>query len=398
MKKKMSKYNVLWLEDEPEKSPTFIEECEEDFGMKLHVYTTRKEGIAALEHMLEFWDAILLDAKMPEESNNEVAGLGGLRQVIDTVNQMSSKKKIPYFISTGQPDLMSDKMFEAMMGNFYKKTIDDAKLMEDMINAIKSSPRQQLKSYYADFFNAAERLSLGNDAEDIVLSILMPIHNPSEYPNFEPKLHYNRLRQLIEHLFRALGRFHVLPEICFALGRVNLNQCSLYLSGKDCNNLGIRYSSDKNNRIIPDFIEDIIHSVLDFGNVNSHTAELSEEDLAIIEELLSKSASRFLIFGFVMQMMEVISWFDSFITDVRSERIKLLDCYTIPTSEASKKYVDKVFTPEFDERTGLWHCEECLILFNESRPVNVRIKDVAPNGSKKSSQFYPYFAHYEIVK
>lgn len=395
----MSKYNVLWLEDEPEKFPTFKEECEEDFGLKLHVYQIREEGIAALEHKIEFWDAILLDAKMPESSkNNELPTTKGLRKVIDVVNQLSSKKKIPCFISTGQPDLMSNEMFENMVGRFYKKTIDDEKLMNDMVAAIESSPKQQLKSYYREFFNAADRLNLGDDAEDIILSILIPINNPANNVNFVPKLHYTRLRQFIEYTFRALGKLNVLPNICFRNGKVNLNQCSLYLAGKDCDKLGIRYSSDRNNRIVPTYIEDIIHSVLDFGNINSHTVEITEEENAIIESLLSKSNSRFLIFGFAMQMMEVVSWFDRLATDIKSGRITLLECYTLPTTEGSNNYVDKVFTPEFDEDTKLWHCEECLIIFKEPRPVDVRITSVSPNTNKKTSQYYPYFAHYEIKK
>ena len=391
----MSKYNVLWLEDDPEKFPTFKEECEEDFGLKLHVYRKREEGIAALEHKLKLWDAVLLDAKMPENDKDPTTTTKGLRQVIDRINQLSSKKKIPYFIFTGQPDLMSDKMFEDMVGEFYKKTIDDERLITDMVAAIKASPKQQLKSYYHEFFSAAERLNIGYDAEEIILSILIPIHYPVENVYFVPKLHYTPLRKYIEYIFRALGRLNVLPNICFSDGRVNLNQCSLYLAGKDCNNLGIRYSSDRNNRIVPTYIEDIIHSVLDFGNLNSHTAEITDEEQAIIESLLSKSNSRFLIFGFAMRMMEVVSWFDSLVTDVKSGRITLLECYTLPTRE---KYVNKIFTPEYDEDTKLWHCGECSIIFKESRPVDVLITSVSPNTNDKTNPYYPYFAHYEIVK
>lgn len=392
----MSKYNVLWLEDDPDKFPTFKEECEEDFGLKLHVYQIREEGISALEHKLDLWDAVLLDAKMPEgDGNNELPTTKGLRQVIDRVNQLSSKKKIPYFIFTGQPDLMSDKMFEDMVGKFYKKTIDDERLITDMVAAIETSPRQQLKSYYREFFSAAERLNLGYDAEEIILSILIPIHNPMDNVNFVPKLHYNRLRQFLEYVFRSLGRLNILPDICFSEGRVNLNQCSLYLAGKDCINLGIRYSSDRNNRIVPSYIENIIHAVLDFGNINSHTTEITEEEQAIIENLLSKSNSRFLIFGFAMQMMEVVSWFDSLTTDIKSGRITLLECYTLPTKE---KYLNKVFTPEYDEDTKLWHCGECSIIYKESRPVDVKIISVSPNTNDKTNSYYPYFAHYEIIK
>ena len=50
--------------------------------------------------------------------------------------------------------------------------------------------------------------------------------------------------------------------------------------------LGIRYG-EIGERVIPDYIENLIRSILDFGNVHSHTVELDEEDSLKIENILN---------------------------------------------------------------------------------------------------------------
>ena len=129
----MRPYNVLWIDDEWEKMDLFKELCKEDHSIILHPYTTQKKGMAELEANLSFYDAVLLDAKMWDESENEQASLVGLRNAKQKLDQLTLKRAIPYFISTGQPDLMSNKMFEDSFGKYYIKDRDDDQLIQDKI-------------------------------------------------------------------------------------------------------------------------------------------------------------------------------------------------------------------------------------------------------------------------
>ena len=118
----MSKlYNILWIDDEWEKMPSFMKECEEDYNLKLWPYKTRKAGMEALEQNLDMWHAVLLDAKMFDETENEAARLTGMSKAMLQLERLKSKKAIPYFISTGQPDLLDDEKFEEMVGKYYEK-------------------------------------------------------------------------------------------------------------------------------------------------------------------------------------------------------------------------------------------------------------------------------------
>ena len=90
-------YKILWIDDEWDKMLAFMDECEEIHNLKLVPYKTRKEGIEELERDLDSWDAVLLDAKMFDETENEVASLTGLGKAKDCLERLSLKKALPYF-------------------------------------------------------------------------------------------------------------------------------------------------------------------------------------------------------------------------------------------------------------------------------------------------------------
>ena len=96
------RYEILWIDDEWDQMVSFKEECEVIHQIKLHPFRTQKAGMEALDENLKKWDAILLDARMFDQSEeNEVAKLDGLRKAIAHINQLASRRSIPYFIFTG---------------------------------------------------------------------------------------------------------------------------------------------------------------------------------------------------------------------------------------------------------------------------------------------------------
>ena len=135
----MNRYNILWIDDEWDKMPLFKSRCEEIHNLHLEPFRTRKAGIEALERDLDHWDA------------------GKAKQRLD---ELSLKRVIPYFISTGQPDLISDENFKDLYGDYYIKKKDDARLIEDMLKAIQNSDKQQIKTIYQDVFSAIDDLDI----------------------------------------------------------------------------------------------------------------------------------------------------------------------------------------------------------------------------------------------
>ena len=391
-------YNILWIDDEWDKMTTFQQECKEIHHLNLVPFRTRRAGMEALERDIDHWDAVLLDAKMFDEGENEVARLIGLRKAIKRLDELSLKRAIPRFISTGQADLMSDETFKQSYEEFYKKGDDDVKLINDMLEAIKKSDNLQIKKYYYEVFNALDNLGIAKYTEDILLDIFIPLHFPADEPNFKPVHHYNQLRQLIEYLFRACYEVGLIPDQCVIEGKVNLNQSSLYLSGKDAEKIGIRYG-EKGERIIPEYIESIIRSVLEFGNIHSHTVELSEEDTQKIDKILNSAKSRFIIYGLTLQLCETVVWFSEYIAKHNDKEVNLIYCNKlqkeVPEShDRSSKYLNKTFVPEKDE-DGVWHCGECFIRIKFWDKSELIITRVSPNTDEKTKKKYPLYANFK---
>ena len=70
-------YNVLWFEDEDYKFVRF-KEISELKGFDLIPVGVRQRGIDELKLHPGKYDAILLDAEMPEKTENEKAGTSGI--------------------------------------------------------------------------------------------------------------------------------------------------------------------------------------------------------------------------------------------------------------------------------------------------------------------------------
>lgn len=390
------KYNILWIDDEWDKMPTFKQECEELYNLVLVPFRTRKAGMQALEDNLEKWQAVLLDAKMFDESENEQASLAGLGKAKAHLDRLSVKKAIPYFISTGQPDLLDDDNFKALFGNYYTKAKDDEKLMADILQAILNAESSQIKAIYSNIFASSETLCISEYIDSIILDILLPLHYIEKQSSFKPIHHYNQLRQLVEYLFRACHKVGLVPDQCIPNGIVNLNQCSIYLAGKNAEKAGVRYG-EPGERIIPDYIEAIIRAVLDFGNVHSHTVELDAEDTLKIENILRSSQSKYLIFGLTLQLCEAITWFAKYISEHDDKEVNLLYCQGLIKDDDKAKYEGKICIPEQDEN-GVWHCEACLVILSHWESGRMKLKEISDNTNKRTNGKYPYFAKFDKVE
>ena len=390
------KYNILWIDDEWDKMPTFKQECEELYNLKLLPFRTRKDGMQALEEELDKWDAVLLDAKMFDENVNEVAKLKGLRKAISHLDKLSMKRYIPRFISTGQPDLLASEDFKDMVGDYYEKFKDDEKLMVDILSAIHNAESSQIKVIYSNVFTSIETLGISEYIDSILLDILLPLHYTEKQSSFKPIHHYNQLRQLVEYLFRACHKVGLIPDQCIPNGIVNLNQCSIYLAGKNAEKAGVRYG-EPGERVIPEYIEAIIRSVLDFGNVHSHTVELDAEDTVKIENILRSSQSKYLIFGLTLQLCEAITWFAKYISEHDDKEVNLLYCQGLIKDDDKAKYEGKICVPEQDEN-GVWHCEECLVILSHWESGRMKLKEISDNTNKRTNGKYPYFAKFDKVE
>ena len=140
----MSKYNILWIDDEWESMTSFKKYCSLQYQMELHPFKTQKEGLDEYAKCPSFWDAAILDAKVLDENLHEAPNVANLQKAVLRIKE--EFHDLQYFISTGQPDLLSDSMFKAIFPVYYEKATDDEKLCQDIVNAIENSPIRRIKS------------------------------------------------------------------------------------------------------------------------------------------------------------------------------------------------------------------------------------------------------------
>ena len=140
----MNKYKILWIDDQYELLSELMERCEVMNGFEITKCRFAKEGMITFENHLEEWSAVVLDAKVLMESLNEVPNLSGLRYCRDRINELKPRRYVPMFVFTGQPDLISNEMFENMVDKYYSKGDDDDQLIEDIISAADQQEETQI--------------------------------------------------------------------------------------------------------------------------------------------------------------------------------------------------------------------------------------------------------------
>ena len=319
-------YEVIWIDDEWEKMEAFMEECQVIHQIRLHPFDTQEAGMYEFDKNPKKWDAIILDAKLEKDG----VGVEGLRKAVTHINQMALSHKVPYFISTGQPDLMSNETFKQSFGAYYIKERDDAQLIADIKRTVNESTRFLVKSYYND---AIEQLRLLTDwGCEKILDILEAQHYPKN--KIDPLLYYNPMRQILEHVFRAAHKVGLIPDEFIGKEKndVNLNQCVQYLSGRNADWFGLRYGGAK-DYIVPPHIRDMMFLVLNLGNINSHSTTFNDDELIKLGKYFEDNVcnSQYTIYSLALQVCEIVLFMNKYISrnSNRGENLKMCKTFGV---------------------------------------------------------------------
>lgn len=303
-----TKYEVIWIDDEWEKMDAFKEECEVIHQIYLHPFSTQKPGMDEFDKNPKKWDAIILDARLEKDG----VGVTGLREAVTHINQVSLSHKIPYFISTGQPDLMRNETFEQAFGKYYIKGRDDQKLIEDIKVAAGKSSRFQTKTIYLDAIEQLE--SIDAWCCEKILDILEAMHFPEK--DIDPLLYYNPLRQTLEYIFRKANKAGIIPDEFIGKEKddVNLNQCVQFLSGGNADWIGIRFGGAKESAV-PVHIKNMMFQVLNLGNINSHSRTLDDDEQKRLGAYFEENVcnTRYLIYSLALQICEIAVFMGKYI-------------------------------------------------------------------------------------
>lgn len=296
-------YNVIWIDDEWDtRGKPFIQMCEVKHQIHITPFKTRKDGMDLLLKDERPWDAIILDAKAFNESENEIANLKGLYEAIKQIEGLKMKKSIPYFVLTRQPDLMDNDTFKELIGSFYKKDIEGQnKLITDLKEKVDASSRHRVREMYKDAVEALT--SVDSNACESVLDIMEVMHYPASNPRFNYEETFNSLRKILECTYKETNRWQILPDECVSKSedKTNINQCIQYLSGRNAEIVGVRYGS-VSDYIVPRHIKDLMFSAQNLTNYLSHV---------YAKKHVVKPGD--LLFSIALQICEIVLWLNNYI-------------------------------------------------------------------------------------
>jgi hypothetical protein len=271
----MNKYKILWIDDQYELLSELMERCEVINGFEITKCRFAKEGMKTFESHLEEWSAVVLDAKVLMESLNEVPNLSGLRYCRDRINELKPRRYVPMFVFTGQPDLISNEMFENMVDKYYSKGDDDDQLIKDIISAADQQEETQIIHKHQTVFDAWP------ESKHDLLRILKVLENEDWQNNSV----LNDIRKIMSDV---MNKLYVRGFCSVKHDGSNLGACSYVL--------GQRYMEE----IIPVHVQRCIHSLVDVTNPGSHRTKIDSD--------VASGKAPYLIRTLIYEMLNVLCW------------------------------------------------------------------------------------------
>ena len=258
-------YNVLWIDDEYKtRGVSFITLAEQD-DIIIDAVESHEEGMLKLKEKEDFYDAVILDAKVKLNKADTTINLKGLSASRDFLIKYNKDKILPYFIYTGQPDYQKNDVFEDSYGKYYIKGTDNEQLLKDIKAAADNRPQTQARKTFPEVFIPFQNGIIDIKHEHLLLDVLI------NYMNGDcRKKNVTVQRDLLEAIFKSLN--NPIPYLKNEFfddrqnGRANLENCVKYIEGKRFFIQRVEFRTDKT-------IKPKIHAA--FRILKESTSELS---------------------------------------------------------------------------------------------------------------------------
>ena len=293
----MNRYQVLWIDDDAEKQDAFLDSAYLE-GLDINYYKTSKQGMEELTSKIEQYDAVILDAMVFNESEDEKAGLTGLHNSIKKINSLSERKRIPYFIFSGYIDKDEHSSAREMLADetIFIKSKDNQALFKAIKEAADKQEDTQIRHKYQRVFEVCSEKYIGENAGSDLLKLFLNIDNSII------DSHFNTLRKIVEDIFIGFNKYQLLPNE-FITPSVAINESSRFLSGK--NHKGVLFTEKgyqhKEDTHIPGQISTMLWNILNTTQDGSHRSTIDRHVKTLNTSYLMQSV--------LYQLLDVIIWF-----------------------------------------------------------------------------------------
>jgi cold shock CspA family protein len=293
----MNRYQVLWIDDDAEKQDGFLDSAYLN-GLDINYYKTSKLGMEELVSKMEQYDAVILDAMVYNESEDEKAALTGLFNSIKKINALSDRKKIPYFIFSGYIDQDQHASAREMLADetIFIKSKDNKALFKAIKVEADKQIDTQIRHKFSTVFDVCTEKYIGENAGVDLLNLLLSIDNL----NIENQ--FNTLRKIVEDVFIAFNKFQLLPNE-FITPSISINESSRFLSGKNHKDKlftekGYQHIKETH---LPVQISSMLWNILSITQDGSHRAKIDAHVKYLNTTYLFQSV--------LYQLLDIIVWF-----------------------------------------------------------------------------------------
>lgn len=216
------RYKIIWIDDEFEKQDAFLDLAFVE-NIDLVPFKTSKDGMNELNSHPLIYSGVILDAKVFDQSEDEVAETSGLMNSIFNLKEIH--KYLPFCVFTGQGDLLGDDNFKKMLPGIriYKKGIDNERMLKEIIAEADNLPETKIRKDNKNLFSIFADDFLDKNVEAQVLELIK-----KELPNSKSdmKAFLTNIRSIHESCFLKLEEIGVIPN-----SETSINNILRHLSG-----------------------------------------------------------------------------------------------------------------------------------------------------------------------
>ncbi len=361
-----STYNVIWIDDKYEEID-LLGNAEQD-NIFITPYKYGKEGISAIQSNLDYWDGVIIDVKCFWASDDEVDRVDNFHKIKEELLILKGKRPIPFFVYSGQPDVLSDDSFKLSLNGrrLYKKHLDEEDLLRDIKKEANLLPEVQIRHKYLDIIDIPE---LNKELTEILMFVE---HDEQNNPIVFPMIRF-----ILNWLMDRLNEYGILS---IKHTGANIGACSVFLAKKEL------------SAYIPVHIQRSLHSCVEVCNNGSHWIDTAKG--AVRQEVfnaVSEGLAPYLIRSTIFELLNILVWYNSLPQD---ELIK----HTIK-DVASSISLDSFFIegPLLRDEKGILHCENCIVHPNLAKDKGIQINDLirvikSGNNERFGKEYYNKYA------
>lgn len=256
------------------------------------------------------WDAAILDVLNADESPEDV---------IASITIVGKDKL--WFVFSGQDSItQQDNFVKKLLSKkeyirsyvshpIYEKSTHNDQLIEDINNAVKNQRMWQVENQYEEVLKVADVLLADKDCRKHLLDILSAAAGVTV---IDSHLYYNKIRVILEWMFRAARKQGLLHDKCFDnKDHINLTDASLYMAGKPTLHSGVICKKAH----FPVLLADNVKFILEVTGGASHTTEVDERDIPNLTAYWASIDTPYLLYSLAFMLCDVLIWFGQYIAE-----------------------------------------------------------------------------------